>query len=191
MKFNPGPSFILVFAAFAFSISGCGKSLPENISCDQVENFSLQRFEGNWYEIARLPHREEKNLEMVTLLVEPPPEGKKEHQVTHRSFNTDTWKWQEKTGRIWQPDTLSSSSCLRISYVLFFGGDFQVIDMDKENYQWVFVKSDDLQTIWILGRNNKLPLETLQAIAQRGTDWGFPMNKLKRVYHNMKQLEKK
>ncbi len=161
-----------------------------NQNCDETaHDFDITKFTGIWYEIARIPHSDEKNLEIVsmTISLNMKDEG---YSVIHRSWNTRKRDWQEKTGRLWLPDSMQHG-CLRISYVLFFGGDFKIMDFDREDYQWALVKSDDIGTAWILARQPSLPFDLIQSIAAGGKDRGIPTQKLKMVYQNLARLKKK
>ncbi|MCK5520927.1 MAG: lipocalin family protein [Candidatus Marinimicrobia bacterium] len=183
------PAYFIVFVVLSLSIfTSCSKNVQEMPESNLIPDFDMQRFVGKWYEIARLPHKDEKNLEMITLTIDF-DEEKGNYNIMHKSWNIKTAAWQEKSGRIWAPDSLQAS-CLRISYKLFFGGDFEIIDLDRKNYEWAFVKSNDLQTAWILAREKKVPINIIKDIAINGSNLGVSTQKLKRVYHDLDRLKK-
>ena len=180
--------FALLLSLASASFISCSNDANTE-SIDRIPEFDISRFAGVWYEIARIPHRDEKDLQMVSITINL-KDDKKEHEIIHKSWNTEMKDWQEKTGRIWTPDSLKLS-CLRVSYVLFFGGDFDIMDIDRENYEWVLVKSGDLGTAWIFGRGENIPMQVTKDIAKTANDLGIPAKDFERVYQNLKLVKSK
>src|SRR5438046_321664 len=59
--------------------------------------FDVNRYLGNWYEIARIDFRFEKNLNNTTANYSLNPDGT--IRVVNRGFNYKTGKWKEAAGK--------------------------------------------------------------------------------------------
>ena len=79
---------------FSLLLSGCA-GLPKGI--EPVTNFKLDRYLGEWYEIARLDHRFERVLEQVTATYSMNDDGSV--RVVNRGFSTKSGKWEDATGK--------------------------------------------------------------------------------------------
>lgn len=87
-----------------FSVA-CSVTPPDNVTV--VENFDVNRYLGTWYEIARLDHRFERNLERVTATYSPRDDGG--IKVINRGFNVEKQEWKESTGKPISRDRLSEA----------------------------------------------------------------------------------
>ena len=99
--------FIFVFSIVLFSISLNMLNDTKPLAAERedipvVRNFDLNQYLGVWYEIARLPHRFEKNLDQVTATYTLMENGK--IKVINRGFNVVKGKWKQATGKAWVPD---------------------------------------------------------------------------------------
>ena len=65
------PSNMLAVAS-SLILAGC-TGIPSGIRA--VENFDVQRYQGTWYEIARLDHRFERGLTCVSATYTPREDG--------------------------------------------------------------------------------------------------------------------
>jgi apolipoprotein D and lipocalin family protein len=143
-----------------------------------VENFQLDRYLGTWYEIARLPHGFEKNLERVTATYSLRDDGK--IRVLNRGFNIRKEKWSEAEGRAWIPDAAEPAR-LRVSFFLFFAADYRVISLDGLGYSWGMVTSGSRKYLWILSRSSEMDEELYTKLVGQAARWGFPVDQLIRV----------
>ena len=72
-------------------IGGC-VSIPKNATA--VQPFSVDKFMGKWYEIARFEYRFEKNLNNVTTEYSLNDDGS--IKVKNRGFDTKNDRWKVK-----------------------------------------------------------------------------------------------
>ncbi len=156
---------------------------PEHMktkSIEPVENFDLNRYTGTWYEIARLPHRFEKNLPRVTATYTLMENGKIE--VINRGFDTNSQKWKDIKGKAWIPAP-DVPSLLKVSFFWFFAADYKVIALDQENHQYAMVTSSSKNYFWILARTPQLDETIYQNLIKKAQNWDFDISKIQRVEH--------
>ena len=120
--------------------------MPESI--EPVTGFEIDRYQGRWYEIARLDHRFERGLEQVTATYSPNDDGTL--RVENRGFSTRSNEWEDAIGRgRFAGDR--SVGALEVSFFGFFFGDYVIFELDKEDYQYAFI-TGSLNTLWFLSR---------------------------------------
>lgn len=137
-----------------------------------ISGFELERYLGTWYEIARFPHNFEKNLEGVTATYTMKKNGMV--KVENAGYkNSLSGKFKTATGKA-KYGSDPSTGYLKVSFFLFFYGDYFIMDLDKENYQWALVGSSSPNYLWILSRTPQLDdefyNELLEKLIQRGYD---------------------
>jgi apolipoprotein D and lipocalin family protein len=102
----------LLVVAWVLVLAACTR-LPEGIT--PVQGFELKRYLGEWHEIARLDHRFERGLTLVTATYSLRSDGSV--RVLNRGWNAATAQWKEAEGRA---VFIGSSSEGRLK-VSFFG----------------------------------------------------------------------
>lgn len=124
-----------------------------------VSGMSLEKYMGQWYEIARFENSFQKKCEGVRVLYSLKSSGnvivKNQCQTTN-----DKIKTSKAIGKINKKYHVNSK--LKVSFVpLFkylgwFAGDYWIIDVDKNDYQYALVGSPDREFLWILSREKTL-----------------------------------
>ena len=140
--------FVLSAALF---LAGCAATAAQP-GVVPVSPFDVQRYQGQWYEIARLDSWFERGLSEVTARYTVQPDGSL--QVLNRGFDAASGAWREAEGRallVAGPNTAS----LKVSFFRPFYGGYHVVTLDPV-YQWALVVGDDLSYCWILARTPQL-----------------------------------
>jgi len=164
------------------SLTAC--SVPDELKTDHisaVKLFDLDRYLGTWYEIARLPHKFEKDLEQVTATYTLRDDGK--ISVVNRGFNTKSKEWEEAEGKAWIPDPETPAK-LRVSFFLFFASDYKIIELDQNDYAYAMVTSSSKEYLWILSRTPQLDEKIYDRLVDTAHQLGFDVSKIHRVSHN-------
>lgn len=159
-------------------LAGC-VGAPEHIQ--PVENFELQRYLGTWYEIARLDHSFERGLEQVTATYSLRSDGGL--KVINKGFNPGKNKWKEAEGKAYfvaDPDI----GQLKVSFFGPFYGGYNIIELDKENYQYSLVCGPNLSYLWILARNPDLNKTIVDRLVAKARSLGFATDQLIYVKHH-------
>lgn len=137
--------FIMVGVLLA---SGC-TSVPDGI--EPVDNFDVNRYLGTWYEVARLDHSFERNLENVSAEYSLRPDGG--IRVVNRGQNAGNKQWKEAIGKAYfvEAETVGR---LKVSFFGPFYGGYNIVRLD-ENYQMALVVGPSTDYAWILSRSEQ------------------------------------
>jgi apolipoprotein D and lipocalin family protein len=159
-------------------VSAC-MGLPQGTSA--VSGFEVDRYLGTWYEIARLDHRFERGLTNVTAEYTLQDDGGL--RVVNRGFSTKTEEWDEAVGKAYlvgSPDV----GQLKVSFFGPFYGGYNILELDKEDYQYALVAGPDRSYLWILARSPDLSESKVQSLVEKARRLEFPVNDLIYVSHD-------
>lgn len=149
------------------------KSIPS------VEGVDIDRYLGVWYEIARLPHRFEKDMVGVTATYKLKPNG--EIEVLNQGYKgTLRGKFKRAKGRARIPDP-NRSGLLKVSFFWFFWADYKIIALDKENYQYALVTSNSKNYLWLLCRKPQLEDSVYTRLMNFAEEKGFDLSRVIKV----------
>jgi apolipoprotein D and lipocalin family protein len=144
-----------------------------------VSNVDIGRYLGKWYEIARFPHRFEKDLVGVTANYKRREDGKIE--VVNAGFKTSLdGEYKEARGKAKIPD-ITNASKIKVSFFLFFYADYYILELDTVNYQYALVGSSSDNYLWILSRNPIMTDETFALLVNKAKERGYDVDKLIKV----------
>lgn len=136
---------------------------------------NLEKYLGTWYEIARLPHSFEKDLENATASYSLRNDGK--IQVVNAGVKNGEKK--EAKAVAWVPDDKCKGRLL-VSFFWPFKGEYKIILLDKD-YQYAVVTSDTRNYLWILSRNPEISDELYNELIKFTADKGFDTSKIIKV----------
>ncbi len=159
-----------------FLLSACATT-PQGVT--PVSNFEVKRYLGKWYEIARLNHVFERNLDQVT--AEYSLREDSNIRVLNRGYNTAKQQWQNIEGRAKftsQPNVGS----LKVSFFGPFYGGYNIVELDK-NYQYALVVGNNRNYLWILSRQPQLDKAVQERLVAKAKALDFPTEKLIFVKH--------
>lgn len=152
-------------------LSGC-VSIPEGIQ--PVKDFQAERYLGTWYEIARLDHSFERNMQQVTAHYSMREDGG--IKVINRGFNNEKQEWKDAEGKAYFVED-SATGYLKVSFFGPFYGSYIIFDLG-ENYEYSLVTSTRTSYLWLLSRTPTLEHDQQQRLIQRMTKLGFATDKL-------------
>jgi len=137
-----------------------------------VKELNVQKYLGTWYEIARYNHVFERGLVGVTANYSLREDGK--IKVLNSGYkNSFEGKFARAIGKAKIPDPITDPAKLKVSFFLFFYGDYYVMELDKD-YQWAVIGSSSDKYLWILSRKpqmeNQLYFELIERLKKRGYD---------------------
>lgn len=159
--------FVLVVAS-AF-IASCGTGVPDGIT--PVENFELDRYLGQWYEIARLDHRFERGLSNVTARYQPREAGGIE--VINKGYSAENEEWDTASGKAYLVDDPEIAH-LKVSFFGPFYGSYIVFELDHTDYRYAFITGPNRDYLWFLSRTptvtEELKIHFLETVEKLGFD---------------------
>ena len=134
--------------------SGC-LGMPKGVS--PVRDFSVKRYLGTWYEIARLDHPFERGLTNVTATYSLRRDGGV--RVVNRGWSSKQNRWKKAVGRAYFVDTKTRGH-FKVTFFWPFYGSYVIFDLDP-NYSIAYVSGDTTRYLWLLSRTPTLSAEAV------------------------------
>jgi len=155
-----------------FVLAGC-RSIPSGV--EAVRDFDASRYQGKWYEIARLDHSFERGLSNVYAVYTLRKDGGID--VLNRGLDKDSGKWKEVRGRAYfvKGETVGR---LKVTFFWPFYGGYNVISLDHENYSYAMVCGPTRSYLWILAREQTLSKSIIDKLVKTAEDSGFKVEEL-------------
>jgi apolipoprotein D and lipocalin family protein len=187
-KFNciavdPNKSFVetgmrKIFIGLVLFLTGC-VGIPENVK--PVDHFRLEKYLGEWYEIARLDHSFERGLTRVTANYSLREDGGV--RVLNRGYSEKEKTWKEIEGKAYFVQG-ADQGYLKVSFFGPIYGSYIVFEIDHENYQYSVVCGPNKSYLWILARNPEMERELKDRLITKAAALGFETSKLIFVDHH-------
>ena len=171
-----------LFATFTtLLLSACSGSPTNYAPLETVPKVDLERYLGEWNEIARIDHwfqegcanskahysvRDDGDIKVLKSCILPDESGKE-----------DT-----ATGRAWVTDEISNAK-LKVQFPLrgiklsFLAGDYWIIALD-DDYSYAMIGDPKREYLWILAREETLPDEIMTMLISEAKIAGFPVETL-------------
>jgi len=156
-----------LFFSVVFILSGC-VGIPEGIK--PVENFQLDRYLGQWHEVARLDHSFERGLSKVTADYSLREDGG--INVVNRGFSADNNAWQEAQGKAYFVSEADKGH-LKVSFFGPFYGSYIVFELDTIGYQYAFISGPNKDYLWLLARTPTVKPEVIDKFISMSKSIGF------------------
>lgn len=163
----------LLAAGCALLLAGCASTRPPP-GVTAVTPFDLQRYQGHWYELARLDHSFERGMTDVSATYTPLPDGSV--RVVNRGFLPAKGQWREAVGHARFIGS-STTGSLKVSFFRPFYGGYHVAALDPD-YRWSLVIGPDTGYAWILARDKQLDAGQREAILARAQALGVDTSAL-------------
>jgi apolipoprotein D and lipocalin family protein len=167
-----------------FSLSGLALSLATLMGCSSpapmppVAQVDLPRFMGDWYVIASIPSRAERQafnaVESYALL----PDGKIQTTFRYREGGFDgEAKTMHPVGTV-QPDT--GNAIWGMQFIWPIQAEYVIAYLDPD-YREVIVGRSKRDYVWIMARTPELPEAQYQSLVERVAALGYATADLRRV----------
>jgi apolipoprotein D and lipocalin family protein len=171
---------LLIFSLFSILLttSNCQTKLKMTDS-KTVEKVELQKFLGTWYEIARFNHSFEKGLVGVTATYSLRKDGK--IKVLNKGYkNSLNGKLSIAEGKAKIPDA-NVPGKFKVAFFWFFYADYNILELDSENYQWALIGSSSDTYLWILCRTPQMDDNIYQMLIDKAKARGYKTENLIKV----------
>lgn len=165
---------ILFVVFFVAIICSCSFRSTNEVRMEPVQDFEIEKYLGQWYEIARLPNWFERNLINVTATYEFL--NKEKVKVTNEGYNTRKKKYSKVTGKAGFAGA-ENIGHLKVSFFWPFYADYKIIELDREKYRYALVASSS-KYLWILSKSPQLNDETIDMLVNKAESLGFDVGNL-------------
>jgi lipocalin len=164
---------ILVLSLVA--LLSCATSAYADDPLNTVQELDLQRYLGQWYEIARYQKGFEKNI--VGATAEYTLTDDNRIKVLNSGFKKSLdGKYTSVKAVAWRPDDTKPGE-LKVKFFGLFTSDYLVFGLD-EQYQWALVGNHERDSLWFLSRTHEIPEETLHQMKTIAAEQGYDLSKL-------------
>lgn len=175
MNRQPIATFLILF--LVYMLQSCA-SIPEK--AEPVSDFELDRYLGTWYEIARFDFRFEKDLNNVTATYSLNEDGNV--RVLNKGFNPLKKEWKSAEG-VARFRNGKQTAALEVSFFGPFYSGYNVIALD-EGYRYALVAGKNLDYLWILSREPRIPDTVKQQYLKIAEEVGYNTSGLIWVKHD-------
>lgn len=148
-----------------------------------VVTVDLKRYQGKWYEIARLPNFFERKLKCVSATYTLRDDGKIT-VLNAGNYISEPQKSTSSKGVAWIPDK-DSPAKLKVQFFWPFSGDYWIMYLDKD-YKYVLVGDPNQKYLWILSREKKMDEMTYNMLLQKAIDSGYDVIPIIKVEQDCK-----
>ena len=159
------------------SQSGC-TGIPDG--AQTVTGFELDRYLGTWYEVARLDHRFERGMSNVTANYSIRDDGGV--SVVNCGYEAAKGEWNEATGKAYFVGAADVGQ-LKVSFFGPFYGAYNILELDKDDYQYALISGPNRDYLWILARSPTLDQGVMSALVDKARSLNFPTDELIYVSH--------
>ena len=97
--------------------------------------------------------------------------------VINRGFDSEHSKWKEAKGRAYQVGEPGDAR-LKVTFFWPFYAGYNVIELDRDNYEYAVVCGPDKKYLWILARDRTLAEPVLKQLGARTKQLGFDTDAL-------------
>ncbi|MCF2949805.1 lipocalin family protein [Paraglaciecola aquimarina] len=167
---------IITIIACGILFTAC-TGIPQGMT--PVANFNLEKYQGKWYEIARLDHSFERGLEQVSAQYKIKPDG--DVEVINQGYSPADKEWSKAIGNakfVEQTDV----GHLKVSFFGPFYGSYVIFYLD-DNYQHAFVSGPDTSYLWLLSRTPTVSPQLLEKFKTMSKKLAFDVDNLILVNH--------
>lgn len=162
----------------SFAPGGSTSSKPEDRPVSTVETVDLNRYQGQWFELARLPNRFQdlcKSNVNATYSVDGAGRVKVENRCLTdknelkqvvgeaRSVNVGNSKLEVRFAPVW------------LSWLPLVWGDYWVLHLESD-YSAAVVGSPDRKFLWVLSRTQQLSKARMDLLLDKARLQGFPVD---------------
>ena len=177
----------LMLSCMTLALIGCAGSNDEHRAPPTTQQVDLQRYQGTWYEQARLPNSFQREC-AGDVQANYVMEADKTITVTNRCQGTDgEVKEAIGQGRLSSSMEPADPAILEVrfapkwlSWFPMVWGDYWVIDLDPD-YQLVAVSEPAREYLWVLSRTPVVDAQAYEALLARLAARGFDPGKLERT----------
>jgi apolipoprotein D and lipocalin family protein len=151
-------------------LAGCYENEPLEVATD----VDLERLEGRWYEIAKLPRHSQRDCVHTTVTYERRSSGEFRMLTDCQSPNEASGVAHAEA-KLVVPD-LTEPAKLALDFG-FYQGEHWIVEVGTA-HEYIVIGHPTRQYLWILSRDDSLKQQTLDAVVERARARRFPVENL-------------
>lgn len=157
--------FLLALVFMPMLVIGCASMEEKTMKpVETVKFVDLNRYVGQWYEIARYPNRFQEGCVGSRATYTLRDDGK--INVVNACYDKSfSGTLRSAKGKAWVVDT-ETNARLKVSFFWPFAGDYWIIDLDQD-YEYAVIGHPKRKYLWILSRTPEMSDEVYQSILMR------------------------
>ena len=160
----------MIFGTIAAAVALAGCVSGPKVDNAPVATLDLDRYLGEWYEIARFDHSFERGMEQAKANYTQNADG------TIKVVNTGIKDGKQKTA-VGKGKTTDTPGLLRVSFFGPFYADYRVMLIDKD-YSRALVGSGSADYLWILSRTPEVSETAKSELLAEAQRRGYDTDKL-------------
>ena len=169
--------YLLLTGIFMTGVYSC-VTIPKGAVA--VKPFDKKRYLGQWYEIARLDFKFEKNLNNTTAEYSLNDNGT--IKVDNQGYNTKKEKWEQAIGKAKFVGEANVAK-LKVSFFGPFYAGYNVVAID-DDYKYALVAGKNLKYLWILSRETSIPVKIKDKYLKIAEEIGYQTSDLLWIKHD-------
>ncbi len=164
------PAMARLLCLLALSMPACKTITDLPIGTHLAENFDASKFEGTWYQIARVPNKAEAGITNVKTSYLRQPDGC--WKVSDLGWKNEYGRWVSRT-----KVSLNRQDTEPGTFLFKFNEPRHVLAIDP-TFKYAIVSGSNLKLLWILSRTPEPNAETVQQMLEQAQDMGFPLEEI-------------
>lgn len=177
--------FFFALAALPIFLCGCfadkGKTMKP---LSTVHFVDLNRYVGQWYEIARYPNNFQKGCVGSKATYTLRDDGR--IGVLNECYDSlFSGKPRSEKGKAWTVDKETNAK-LKVSFFWPFAGDYWIIDLGRE-YEYAVIDHPERKYLWILSRSPEMAEDVYENILTRLQEQDYDTAKLIKTEQQSKE----
>ncbi|MFV3405325.1 MULTISPECIES: lipocalin family protein [Pseudomonas] len=171
----------LLLSCFTLALAGCSSSSTEHLPAPTTQQVDLQRYQGTWYELARLPMFFQRNCVQSEAHYALREDGRID--VTNRCKEQDGQSNQAQG--IAEPQVPGRTDKLWVRFDNWFSrlapgltkGEYWVLYVDPD-YRVALVGHPNREYLWMLSRTPSVSQQTRDQLLEIARKQGYPTEQL-------------
>ena len=148
-------------------LHGC-TGLPKGVT--PVTDIDVNRYLGQWHEIARLDHSFERGLTQVSAEYRLRNDGGID--VINRGYSQEKAELKEALGKAYFVGDRETGH-LKVSFFGPFYGSYVIFGLDKKDYQYAYITGYSKDYLWLLARSPEVSTQVRTDFIKKANSLGF------------------
>lgn len=157
---------------------GCAKAPDSTGNLPAVAKLELKRWEGPWYELARIPVPI--GRDWVNTLETYTPKGDGTYSVVYEGRKGSPQGPRRSIRQSLRIPDPARPGEMQVSFLPLVWLDYRLIYM-AEDYRFMLVTGSSKNYLWLMGRESKPAPEAYARLVEKAAAMGFDVSRLERV----------